>query len=192
LAGMVESGSDYCVMEASSHALEQGRVKGCRYRTAIFTNLTQDHLDYHYTMERYAAAKELLFSRLGNEYANSQGDRTFAVLNADDEASEGFAKATAAEVITYGVDQEADIRATHVRITAHGTSFHVNTFKGEADITLQMTGKFNVYNALAAIGAALIEEVPLAQIKASLESLPGVPGRVEAVNAGQPFAVIVD
>lgn len=192
LAGMVESGSNYCVMEASSHALEQGRVKGCRYRTAIFTNLTQDHLDYHYTMERYAAAKELLFSRLGNEYANSQGDRTFAVLNADDEASEGFAKATAAEVITYGVDQEADIRATHVRITAHGTSFHVNTFKGEADITLQMTGKFNVYNALAAIGAALIEEVPLAQIKASLESLPGVPGRVEAVNAGQPFAVIVD
>jgi len=192
LASMVEAGTDYCAMEVSSHALEQGRVKGCRYRTAIFTNLTQDHLDYHYTMERYAAAKELLFSRLGNEYAANKAERTYAVLNADDGVAAQFAKATSSEVITYGVDQEADIRATNVRITAHGTSFHLTTFKGEADITLQMAGKFNVYNALAAVSAALIEEVPLAQIKTSLESLPGVPGRVEAVKAGQPFAVIVD
>ena len=72
LAAMVDGGTDYCAMEVSSHALAQGRVKGCRYRTAIFTNLTQDHLDYHGTMEHYAAAKGLLFSRLGNEYA---GDR---------------------------------------------------------------------------------------------------------------------
>ncbi|GGD71044.1 UDP-N-acetylmuramoyl-L-alanyl-D-glutamate--2,6-diaminopimelate ligase [Paenibacillus nasutitermitis] len=192
LAAMVEAGTDYCAMEVSSHALEQGRVKGCRYRIAIFTNLTQDHLDYHFTMEKYAAAKELLFSRLGNDYAQNKAERTYAVLNADDKISEQFAKATSSEVITYGVDQEADIRATHVRITAHGTSFHLTTFKGEADITLQMAGKFNVYNALAAVGAALIEEVPLDQIKASLESLHGVPGRVEAVKAGQPFAVIVD
>lgn len=192
LAEMRDAGTDYCAMEVSSHALEQGRVKGCRFRTAVFTNLTQDHLDYHGSMERYAQAKGLLFSRLGNEYGTEEGERAYAVLNADDAASETFAAMTAAEVITYGVDSPADVRATNIRITAHGTSFHVETFRGEADITLRMAGKFNVYNALAAIAAALLEHVDLSQIKASLEALPGVPGRVEAVQAGQPFAVIVD
>ncbi|MFB9325426.1 UDP-N-acetylmuramoyl-L-alanyl-D-glutamate--2,6-diaminopimelate ligase [Paenibacillus aurantiacus] len=192
LAQMRDAGTDYCAMEVSSHALEQGRVKGCRFRTAVFTNLTQDHLDYHGSMERYAQAKGLLFSRLGNEYGTEESDRAYAVLNADDAASETFAKMTAAEVITYGVDSPADVRATDIRITAHGTSFRVETFQGSSDITLQMAGKFNVYNALAAIAAALLENVALPQIKASLESLPGVPGRVEAVQAGQPFAVIVD
>ncbi|MBM7565703.1 UDP-N-acetylmuramoyl-L-alanyl-D-glutamate--2,6-diaminopimelate ligase [Paenibacillus sacheonensis] len=192
LHAMANSGTDYCVMEVSSHALEQGRVKGCRYRTAIFTNLTQDHLDYHETMERYAAAKALLFSRLGNAFSESPEDRLFAVLNADDPASPGYADATAAEVVTYGLDRDADVRATNVRITAQGTSFHVESFAGAADITLRMAGKYNVYNALGAACAALIEGIPLRQVKASLEALPGVPGRVEAVNAGQPFAVIVD
>ncbi|UVI32192.1 UDP-N-acetylmuramoyl-L-alanyl-D-glutamate--2,6-diaminopimelate ligase [Paenibacillus spongiae] len=192
LAAMVAEGTDYCAMEVSSHALEQGRVKGCRYRTAVFTNLTQDHLDYHGTMERYAAAKGLLFGRLGNDCGASQDERSYAVLNADDPASEAFARLTAAEVLTYGVKQEADVRASDIKITVHGTSFHVTTFRGEADITLRMAGTFNVYNALAAITAALVENIPLEQIKQSLEAVPGVPGRVEAVHAGQPFAVIVD
>lgn len=192
LAAMAEGGTDYCTMEVSSHALEQGRVKGCRYRTAIFTNLTQDHLDYHGTMENYAAAKGLLFSRLGNEYAASQAERSYAVLNADDAASKEFARLTSAEVLTYGIDNEADVRASSIRITAHGTSFHLESFKGAVDITLQMAGKYNVYNALAAVCAALIEGIPLDRIKQSLESLAGVPGRVEAVKAGQQFAVIVD
>ncbi|MFC5651688.1 UDP-N-acetylmuramoyl-L-alanyl-D-glutamate--2,6-diaminopimelate ligase [Paenibacillus solisilvae] len=192
LAAMVDAGTDYCAMEVSSHALEQGRVKGSRYRTAIFTNLTQDHLDYHGTMENYAAAKGLLFSRLGNEYAVSEAERSYAVLNADDAASKEFALLTSAEVLTYGVDHEADVRASNIRITAHGTSFHLESFKGKADIMLQMAGKYNVYNALAAVCAALIEGIPLDRIKQSLEALPGVPGRVEAVKAGQQFAVIVD
>jgi len=192
LSQMVERGTNYCAMEVSSHALEQGRVKGCRYRTAIFTNLTQDHLDYHGTMEHYAAAKGLLFSRLGNDYSALQEERSYAVLNADDSASEVFARLTAAEVLTYGVEQEADVRASNIKITAHGTSFHVDTFRGSADIMLKMAGKFNVYNALAAITAALVEEISLEQIKESLEALPGVPGRVESVHAGQPFAVMVD
>ncbi|MFC4808284.1 UDP-N-acetylmuramoyl-L-alanyl-D-glutamate--2,6-diaminopimelate ligase [Paenibacillus sp. GCM10023250] len=192
LDAMAEAGTDYCVMEVSSHALEQGRVKGCRYRTAIFTNLTQDHLDYHQTMERYAAAKGLLFSRLGNEFAASPEDRLFAVLNADDPASPGYADATAAEVVTYGIERDADVRASNVRMTARGTAFRAETFAGSADITLRMVGKYNVYNALGAISAALIEGIPLRHVKASLEAVPGVPGRVEAVEAGQPFAVIVD
>ena len=105
-AAMVDGGTEYCAMEVSSHALEQGRVKGCRFRTAIFTNLTQDHLDYHGTMENYAAAKGLFFSRLGNVYAASQAERSYAVLNADDAASDEFADLTSAEVLTYGIDSE--------------------------------------------------------------------------------------
>ncbi|RCX22823.1 UDP-N-acetylmuramoylalanyl-D-glutamate--2,6-diaminopimelate ligase [Fontibacillus phaseoli] len=189
---MQEAEAAYCVMEVSSHALEQGRVKGTRFRTAIFTNLTQDHLDYHHSMEEYRAAKGLFFSRLGNTYDPSSDLRSYAVLNADDPASAYFAKQTAAETITYGVEHEADIRASNISITAKGTSFHVDTFRGSADIMLKMVGKFNVYNALAAICAALLEEIPLAAIKDSLESIQGVEGRVEAVNEGQDFAVIVD
>jgi len=192
LADMAEAGVTHCAMEVSSHALEQGRVKGTRFRTAVFTNLTQDHLDYHGTMERYRAAKELLFARLGNEYALDAADRSYAVVNRDDEASPFFIRASAAEVITYGIDNEADVRATDIRITARGTSFRVATFAGSCGIELRMVGKFNVYNALAALAAALIEGVPLAIAKASLEAIPGVPGRVEAVDAGQPFAVVVD
>lgn len=189
---MVDEGVKSCVMEVSSHALEQGRVKGTDFRTAVFTNLTQDHLDYHHTMEQYRDAKALLFSRLGNAYNEDPNSRKYAVLNTDDPASEYFSKATAAEVITYGLEQGADVRASQIAITAKGTSFHVNTFRGEADIQLRMVGKFNVYNALAAIAATLLEGVPLEQIRKSLESVPGVDGRVEAVEAGQPFAVIVD
>ncbi|WP_017811796.1 UDP-N-acetylmuramoyl-L-alanyl-D-glutamate--2,6-diaminopimelate ligase [Paenibacillus shenyangensis] len=189
---MVQNDVQCCVMEVSSHALEQGRVKGTDYRTAIFTNISQDHLDYHETMEQYVAAKGLFFARLGNSYDKDPAERKYAVLNADDPAVDYFRGITAADVITYGVDQPADVQASNIRITARGTTFHLQTFRGNTDMTLQMVGKFNVYNALAAITAALIENVPLEQIRESLGQMPGVDGRVEAVDAGQPFAVIVD
>ena len=189
---MAECKTEYCVMEVSSHALEQGRVKGTDFRTAIFTNLTQDHLDYHKTMEEYREAKGLFFSRLGNTFSDDLDSRKYAVLNADDPASAYFAKVTAAEVITYGVDNDADVRATEIRITAQGTQFKVDTFRGSAEIWLHMVGKFNVYNALAAISATLLENIPLDLIKQSLEAIAGVDGRVEVINEGQPFAVIVD
>lgn len=192
LAEMRDHGAAYCAMEVSSHALEQGRVKGCRFRTAIFTNLTQDHLDYHGTMERYGDAKGLFFSRLGNAYAGRREERSYAVLNADDEASAKFRHLTAAEVITYGVENAADVRASEIRISARGTTFRVATFKGDADIRLNLPGRFNVYNALASIAATLLEGIPLQRIAEALASIPGVPGRVESVDAGQPFAVIVD
>ncbi|MDQ8736854.1 UDP-N-acetylmuramoyl-L-alanyl-D-glutamate--2,6-diaminopimelate ligase [Paenibacillus sp. LHD-38] len=192
LSDMRDAGTEYCAIEVSSHALEQGRVKGCRFRTAVFTNLSQDHLDYHETMNRYAAVKGLFFSRLGNVYAAEEAARSYAVLNADDALAAEYAELTAAEVVTYGIDKEADVRASNIKITAQGTTFHVETFRGKMDVTLQMAGKFNVYNALAAISAVLIEGVELAAITASLSAIPGVPGRVEAVNAGQDFAVIVD
>ncbi|WP_410514517.1 UDP-N-acetylmuramoyl-L-alanyl-D-glutamate--2,6-diaminopimelate ligase [Paenibacillus sp. BR2-3] len=192
LQDMASKGVQCCVMEVSSHALEQGRVKGTDFRTAIFTNLSQDHLDYHHTMEEYRAVKGLFFSRLGNVISPWKEERKYAVLNADDAASIYFAAQTAAEVVTYGIDSEANVRASQISITAKGTFFHVDTFKGEADISLRMVGKFNVYNALAAIAAALLEDIPLAEIKASLEAVAGVDGRVESVDEGQNFAVIVD
>lgn len=192
LADMAEAGVSACAMEVSSHALEQGRVKGVRFRTAVFTNLTQDHLDYHGTMERYAAAKELLFGRLGNNWSFEPDDRSYAVLNADDPASAAYARAASVETISYGIEQAADVRATDIRLTARGTTFRIITFRGEAEIALRMVGKFNVYNALAAAAAALAEGIPLESVKASLEAVPGVPGRVEAVDEGQPYAVVVD
>ncbi|MGN7357724.1 UDP-N-acetylmuramoyl-L-alanyl-D-glutamate--2,6-diaminopimelate ligase [Paenibacillus sp. SAF-054] len=192
LDDMSANGVQCCIMEVSSHALEQGRVKGTDFRTAIFTNLTQDHLDYHKTMADYRAAKGLFFARLGNKFSHQKNQRKYAVLNSDDEASQYFAKVTAAEVITYGLNEKADVRASEISITAQGTHFHVDTFKGSTDIQLKMVGKFNVYNALAAITAGLLEGLELEGIKQSLESVPGVDGRVESVDEGQPFAVIVD
>ncbi|MDG0793272.1 UDP-N-acetylmuramoyl-L-alanyl-D-glutamate--2,6-diaminopimelate ligase [Cohnella ginsengisoli] len=192
LGAMAETGTERAVMEVSSHALEQGRTWGTRFRTAIFTNLTQDHLDYHVTMEAYADAKGLFFSRLGNDYGAGPEDRSFAVLNADDPVSAKFAKLTAAEVVTYGIEQEADVSAQNVRISSRGTSFDVETFRGSKSVQLRMVGKFNVYNALASLTAALCEGIGLDAAVASLEAVPGVPGRVEAVDEGQPYAVVVD
>lgn len=189
---MKDTGENYCVMEVSSHALEMGRVKGCRFRTALFTNLTQDHLDYHGTMDRYREAKGLFFSRLGNHYYPSEEDRSYAVLNADDPASNYFAKLTSAQVITYGIDNEADVRAKDIRITSAGTEFALSTFKGEASVRLKLIGKFNVYNALGAIATTLLENIPLQQIVNSLEQLANVQGRMETVDEGQDFLVLVD
>ncbi|GIQ67962.1 UDP-N-acetylmuramoyl-L-alanyl-D-glutamate--2,6-diaminopimelate ligase [Xylanibacillus composti] len=183
-------GTDYCVMEVSSHALEQGRVRGCRFRTAIFTNLSQDHLDYHLTMANYKAAKGLLFSRMGNTF--DPAFPQFAVLNADDPASDTYRRHTSAQVITYGIDNPADVWASDIRITAQGTSFRMRTFAGELDLKLKLIGKFSVYNVLAASAAALAEGVPLSRIQSSLEEMTGVSGRFEAVYEGQPFLVIVD
>ncbi|MFD2672318.1 UDP-N-acetylmuramoyl-L-alanyl-D-glutamate--2,6-diaminopimelate ligase [Marinicrinis sediminis] len=192
LKRMLDAGCEYGVMEVSSHALELGRVKGCHFKTAIFTNLTQDHLDFHETMEQYRAAKSLLFSRLGNAYATTASEQQFAVLNADDPASRDFAKVTAAQVLTYGIDQPADVRATQIRMTQEGTTFSLESFAGNRTFTLKLMGKFSVYNALAAITAALAEGIDLDAIHRSLQSIAGVNGRFEAVQEGQDFLVIVD
>jgi len=183
---------DYCVMEVSSHALDMGRVKGCSYRTAIFTNLTQDHLDYHQTMENYKTAKGLLFSRMGNEFYADAKDRKYAVLNADDPAFDYYRQLTSAETITYGIDNKADVMASDIEITSCGTCFNIVCFGEKATIHLKLLGKFNVYNTLGAIAAVLLEGVTLEQIKNSLEGMTIVPGRMEPVAVGQNYLAIVD
>ncbi|OEF99522.1 UDP-N-acetylmuramoyl-L-alanyl-D-glutamate--2,6-diaminopimelate ligase [Vulcanibacillus modesticaldus] len=191
-AKMLDVGSDYAIMEVSSHALDIGRVRGVQYHIAVFTNLTQDHLDFHETMEKYREAKGLLFSQMGNTYDSNVKKNKYAVLNADDRASEYYKRITAAQVITYGIDKEADVRATKIVISSHGTSFILESFRGTIEINLKMIGKFSVYNALAATAVALIEGISLEKIKRSLEAIPGVDGRFESVNLGQDFTVLVD
>jgi UDP-N-acetylmuramoyl-L-alanyl-D-glutamate--2,6-diaminopimelate ligase len=193
LREMAEAGTDYCVMEVTSHGLDRGRVKGCSFRTGIFTNLTQDHLDYHKTMEKYQAAKGLLFTRMGNDFSEDPDGRRFAILNADDPASEEYARHTAAEVITYGIDDpSADVRAEQLEMNAQGTRFRCVTFRGTADIQLRLVGRFNVYNALGAIAAALAEGLELTRVVESLSQVQSVEGRMEIVDEGQEYLVLVD
>ncbi|GIP18856.1 UDP-N-acetylmuramoyl-L-alanyl-D-glutamate--2,6-diaminopimelate ligase [Paenibacillus montaniterrae] len=185
---MLQAKVEYTVMEVSSHALDRGRVHGCQFKTAVFTNLTQDHLDYHQTMEAYGQAKGLLFSQLGNDYGNAR----FAVLNADDPWSSTYEKMTSAQVITYGLSEQAQVRAADISIRADGTSFTLITPLGSTTINTTLIGKFNVYNLLAAISAVIPEGLTLEQIKAAIEGIQGVAGRFETVQQGQPFAVVVD
>ena len=118
---MCDSKVDSVVMEVSSHALDLGRVHGCDFNVAVFTNLTQDHLDYHLTMDEYKRAKSLLFSQLGNTFGLE--NPKFAVLNADDPTSEMYRKSTAAHIVTYGIDNKADFQAKNIEMKASGTRF---------------------------------------------------------------------
>ncbi|MHB1626849.1 MAG: UDP-N-acetylmuramoyl-L-alanyl-D-glutamate--2,6-diaminopimelate ligase [Bacilli bacterium] len=193
LREMRELDTEYVVMEVSSHALSQARAAGVPYRIAAFTNLTQDHLDFHGGMEEYGQAKGKLFSRLGNDFLSSaDGFLPVAVLNADDPWSAAYAGDTVQQVVTYGLAQSADVRAADVSITADGASFQLRSFAGDAPVRLQMTGRFSVYNALCAAASTLALGVPLSVIKTALESVAGVPGRFERVFAGQPYTILVD
>lgn len=187
---MVDEGVDVAVMEVSSHALHMGRVHGCDYDVAVFTNLTQDHLDYHGTMEEYRNAKGLLFAQLGNRYDHKQPK--FAVLNNDDPASQYYKHMTAATVITYGIKTDSDIMAKRIDIVSNGMAFDLITPHGTARVKTKLIGLFNVYNLLAAVSACLVSRIPFPVIVEAIEEISGVAGRFETVDEGQNFTVIVD
>ena len=187
---MVEENVEVAMMEVSSHALDLGRVHGCDFDVAVFSNLTQDHLDYHHTMEDYRRAKGLLFAQLGNAYNHNRPK--FAVLNADDAATEEYIKNTAATVITYGIDRDSDIRATNIQITNSGTMFDLTTPTETVRVEMKLIGKFSVYNVLAATASCLVSGIPLSVIVEEIKVLEGVSGRFEVVDAEQDFTVIVD
>jgi UDP-N-acetylmuramoyl-L-alanyl-D-glutamate--2,6-diaminopimelate ligase len=178
LSEMAEEGVDAVAMEVSSHGLHQHRVDGLRYDRAVFTNLTQDHLDYHASMEEYFAAKARLFTP-----AMSQG----AVVNHDSEQGRRLAS-TGLPTLTYGLDAGADVRATQVQTTALGIAFVVDGVR--IDSTLR--GLFNVENCLAAFATARSLGFDEAGAAEAISSVRGVPGRVEAVEVGQSFLVLVD
>jgi len=190
LAEMAAAGVQVVAMEVSSHALVLHRVEECAFDTAVFTNLTQDHLDFHGDMQQYLEAKSLLFSGLGRD--DGKHGAKCAVVNIDDPAAEQIIAACRVPVITCGINKDADVKARDVRVTAHGVTFTVVQGDEQVDLKLKLTGKFNAYNALAAVAAGLADHIPMPTIKAALERVTGVPGRFELVNGGQDFAVVVD
>lgn len=185
---MAESGVTHLAMEVSSHALDLGRVKNIEFDVGVFTNLTQDHLDYHGTLDQYRLAKARLFAQLNR----ANGGPAIAVLNADDPSSEVMRSATSAHILTYGIKNSADITADCVEIGAQEARFNLKTTVGQRKVRLHTTGLFSVYNALAACGVGLSQGLELETIVVALENMPGVPGRFEQVKCGQDFAVIVD
>ncbi|WP_203362454.1 UDP-N-acetylmuramoyl-L-alanyl-D-glutamate--2,6-diaminopimelate ligase [Bacillus sp. REN10] len=187
---MLDKNVTTAIMEVSSHALLEGRVWGCDYDIAVFTNLTQDHLDYHHTMEDYRAAKGLLFTRLGNTF--SVDEPKFAVLNEDDEASAVYKQETAAHIVTYGIDHEAMFRAENINLTANGTEFELLFPEGRKTVRTNLAGKFNVYNILAAIAAAYTKGIHIDTILSAIHKIKGVAGRFELVPNEQGISVVVD
>jgi UDP-N-acetylmuramoyl-L-alanyl-D-glutamate--2,6-diaminopimelate ligase len=177
---MLEAGDTAVAMEVSSHALELGRVAGTRYAVKLFTNLTQDHLDFHHTMEAYFAAKRRLFDTPGT-----------AIVNVDDDYGRRLA-GELGDAVTYGVDSDADYRARDVDFDPSGASFVCETPDGAIAIRTRLPGLFNVENALAAIAAARALGVDLEAARAALAEADRVPGRFEPVDEGQPFTVLVD
>lgn len=190
LAMMRDAGMDYVVMEVSSHALDQNRVAGIEFDTAVFTNLTQDHLDYHKTLENYKLAKAKLFDHV-SEAGVKQGKT--AVVNIDDAASTTMLEHAKCTHLTYAIEKEADLRATDILVHATGAEFVLNHESfGKMPLKLHITGIFNVYNVMSAVGAALAEHIEAKYIKEALEDFTAVPGRFELVKAGQDFSIIVD
>ena len=180
------AGGSHVTMEVSSHALALGRVYGLRFHTAVFTNLTRDHLDFHGTMEEYFAAKNLLFAGAGGP------PPVCAVVNRDDPWSRRIAFHPTTQVIRYGTGADADLRARHISSSFQGLRFDVQHGKTRFGLESPLIGRINVYNILAATGAALSYGIPVETIARGIAGLKAVPGRFERVDEGQPFSVVVD
>ena len=194
---LIEENFDCVVMEVSSHALALDRVAGCEFDVGVFTNLSRDHLDFHKTMENYLEAKTKLFRLLSptsQKYNHLSADKAGkrAIINIDDPYAKHIIKNTKVEILTYGIEQEADVRAYDIEISREGLKFYVTTPQGKTTIFLQLLGKHNIYNALAAICVGLSEGVSLNEIREAISKLENVPGRFERIDCGQPFNVVVD
>ncbi|MGV2619950.1 UNVERIFIED_CONTAM: UDP-N-acetylmuramoyl-L-alanyl-D-glutamate--2,6-diaminopimelate ligase [Halobacillus marinus] len=190
LSDMRAEGVDQVIMEVSSHALDQGRVYGCDFDIAVFTNLTMDHLDYHDNFDDYLRAKSLLFAQLGNGY--NKGREKFAVINKDSPSAIKFIRSTSQALLTYGIHERADVMAKDYVLKETGTQFQLITPIGNVRIDSPMMGMFSIYNMLAAAGVAVLSGIPLATIQQSLGSSKGVKGRFEPIREGQDFGVVID
>jgi UDP-N-acetylmuramoyl-L-alanyl-D-glutamate--2,6-diaminopimelate ligase len=185
LAEIRDAGGKYAVLEASSHSLSMDRLWGCHFTAAVFTNLTREHMDYHNTFEEYFAAKRRLFAGTGG------GAPDFAILNADDEWS-GKLSGLAKNTQTYGLHRGADFTTRKFQLTFSGLSFTAKTPNGKVEVHSSLVGRINVYNLLAAVGAAQALGLSNEAIEAGIRSLESVSGRFQRINLGQPFLVIVD
>ena len=182
LALMVVEGCDYCVMEVSSHALDQRRVAGCEYEVGVFTNLTQDHLDYHGTMENYMLAKKELFSI-----------SRAAIVNMDDSWAPAMSEDVSCPLTTYSAkDDSADYVARNIRFRADGVDFELVGVGHIGRVNMQIPGEFSVYNGLCAATVCLQLDLPFDDVVAALSAASGVKGRAEVVPTGRDFTVVID
>jgi len=179
-----EKSVDFVVMEATSQALHQHKLRGIPIEVAVMTNLTQDHLDYHGTMHNYALAKARLFNRYMNP--------NYAVLNRDDEWFEFFNKRCVGVVSSYGMTSDSDIVIKNMKNGAKASEFVLDMDGSKLPVTIHLPGKFNVYNAAAVAGVGQWLGLSGKQISKGLASLESSPGRMESIDVGQPFSVIVD
>lgn len=182
---MRDNGCAACAIETSSHALHQGRVAGVNFAGGVFTNLTGDHLDYHGDMENYAAAKAALFEKLNHG--------SVAIVNQDDAWSVRMTRDCKARVVTFGIKSAANYTARDIAVTSAGSNFILKGPDGEATVKMDLIGRHNIENALAAsVACAEIFGLTVHQIAAALRTAKGAPGRLQRVNVGQPFTVLVD
>jgi len=180
-----DAGGKYAVLEASSHSLAMDRLWGCHFQVAVFTNLTREHMDFHKTFEDYFAAKRRLFEGTG------AGAPEAAVLNAQDEFGKRLA-GLAKKTVTYGLEGDEDITAKKFQLTFYGLKFSAQTPSGKVRVVSPLVGRINVYNLLAAVGAAQALGLSNEVIETGIRNLQSVSGRFERIDLGQPFLVIVD
>ncbi len=187
---MLEANIEYAIMEVSSHAIAQRRIAGIEFDTCIFTNLTPEHLDYHETLEKYRDTKLRLFEQMGKNSKKNTAKK--AVINIDDPASRRFIDVCHVDIITYGLNTNAFVYATDIRSTLNGSRFKLRIGSESIEVKINLAGKYNIYNALAATSAALAANLSLNEIKSGLESLKSVPGRFEKITTDAGFYIIVD
>lgn len=182
LREMVKEKCQYAILETSSHSIMQYRNWGIRYEVSVFTNLTHDHLDYHKSMTDYREQKIKMFAN----------NPSASVINRDDPSYIYFAKQKSKDIYLYGIDDKADVVARKIMMEPKGSLFALVVPNNQISIDLKLPGKFNIYNALAAASAALSQNISLTVIKKALESVKGIPGRLEKIECGQDFEVLVD
>ncbi len=180
------SGGSHAAMEVSSHGLELGRAFGLAFHTAVFTNLTRDHLDFHQTMEAYFAAKRKLFC------ANGAAPPEYAVINADDEYGKQIKTGSETTLLTYGLSSEASVRAIDIEMGLEGIRFTLQHANRSFPVRSTLVGQVNVYNILAACSVGISYGLDLEVIATGIAGLKAVPGRFERVDQGQPFFAVVD
>lgn len=183
-AKMVTKKVKYCAMEVSSHALDQERVAQIKFSHAIFTNLTQDHLDYHKNLENYFLAKTKLFGFLPAS--------SVAIINNDDKYGCRLKRLTCAKIMTYGIKRSSTVMAADIDFGMHTTRFTLVTPKKSVKIKTNLVGRYNIYNILAAVCWAISENISIDHIKSAIEKFKNVPGRLERVNCKKGFSIFVD
>ncbi len=192
LRRMLDAGVTHAVVEATSHGLALERVHGCAFDVGVVTNITHEHLDFHKTLDAYRRAKAKLFEMLDPIRDKGIGSHPVAILNRDDSSYQFLKPYCRVPILDYGIDSPASVRAVDVNLQAHSTRFRVVLPAAEQVIETQLVGRFNVSNCLAAIAATYSQGIALNDIAHGLATVTGVTGRMESIDEGQPFAVIVD